>query len=63
MSLEEKVYELESKIQEQEILISELFQAAVNAQTMLKERIEQHITLQKDLNSLSEAVILISKRI
>lgn len=62
MITEERIAYLESKILEQEKLITELFQAVINQQQMINDRTERQNELQLQYNSLAETVLLLAKR-
>lgn len=63
MTSEEKLIELETKINAQNELINELFQHSVFQINAIKELTEKNQFLEKHLQSVMEAVSLIGKRI
>ena len=62
MTEEERISDLESKILEQQGFITEIYKIAVNQQQMINDWAKQTHELQGQVNTLAEALTLLSKR-
>jgi uncharacterized coiled-coil protein SlyX len=62
MITEERIAELESKIAGQATIITELYQATVDQQRMINDRVIRENEIQEQLNSLTELVITIGNK-
>lgn len=63
MAEEQRISELESQVSEQGNLIKELYQAVINQQQMINDRVTRENELQKQLNAVTELVLTLGKKI
>jgi uncharacterized coiled-coil protein SlyX len=63
MAEEQRILELESQVSEQGNLIKELYQAVINQQKMINDRVTRENELQKQLNAVTELVLTLGKKI
>lgn len=63
MEAEQRIAELEAQVLEQANSIKELYQAVINQQQMINDRVTRENDMQKQLNSVTELVLTIGKKI